>query len=180
MEDVFPGCLQNKAFMNAVLYSIMQNKHKGVETPTALRLKGSTLRHLRQLPLSQSGKPTRADVGAMLILRGVTYQWEDLSEYETHTAGLAAIQTSCGEATCLTEMANRAAFWQRLTACHVFEKPWQPLSTVDWFWYNSWSTEFCKPRQYAYLPQGFSRHADILPVELLGKPISCEILLMSC
>lgn len=71
MEAVFPGCLKATAFMNALLYSIVQAANFGHVSVEGLKLQGKALRHLSRSLTTPGSCPTYSDIGAMMVLQGV-------------------------------------------------------------------------------------------------------------
>jgi hypothetical protein len=71
MDVVFPECLNTAAFLNALLFSIIQMANKGKSTSEAMRLQGDALQCLRRTLSSTTSGLCYPDVGAIMILQGV-------------------------------------------------------------------------------------------------------------
>ena len=71
MKAVFPRCLETKAFVNALLYSIVQATNKGQSSVEGLKLKGNALQSLHHSLTSEGRTLHHSDVGAVIILQGV-------------------------------------------------------------------------------------------------------------
>ena len=165
MEDVFPGCLTNVAFMNALLFSILQTIHKGNTTFTALTLRGRALRNLQNSLLAMPKSLTHAEVGAVLVLHGAAYRWKDYEGHKAHSSALMYVRGCHTTSTpCLTPLGMRAMFWQELTASLVLRSTWQ-AGGLDMPQVH-WRRESPAPRLQSSLPIGFVNHADILPLTI--------------
>jgi hypothetical protein len=71
MDAVFPGCLSAPAFLNALLFSVVQMINKGKPTLEGLRLQGRALQCLRRTFASSTWNLSHPDIGAVMILQGV-------------------------------------------------------------------------------------------------------------
>lgn len=111
MDMVFPGCLECPAFLNALLYSVVQMANKGRTTVEGLHLLGKALQSLSQA-VSGRNHPRYAEIGAILILQGVAYRWKDTTSHEAHTNGLIRYLRFFGTGVpCLTAPGMKAMFW---------------------------------------------------------------------
>ena len=70
VDAVFPGCLESTAFLNAMVYSIVQTTNEDRFTSEALRLKGKALECLRIATSSADQALTYSDIGAIMVLKG--------------------------------------------------------------------------------------------------------------
>ncbi len=108
---VFPGCFECPAFLNALLYSIVQMANRGQTTMEGLRLLGRALQNLGQCITSGSGL-RHSQIGAVMILQGVAYRWNDTESHEAHTKGLIhSAQYLELNGPGLTPLGARAMFW---------------------------------------------------------------------
>jgi hypothetical protein len=71
MDVVFPECLIAPAFLNALLYSVIQTSSRGRFTSEGLQLQGKALQYLRQSVLTSKTGLSYSDIGAIMILHGV-------------------------------------------------------------------------------------------------------------
>lgn len=110
MDAAFPGCMVTPSFMCALLYSIVQMQNKGRASSEALTLHGMALNGLRQ---TVQNKATYADVGAIMILQGVAYRWNDMAGHKAHADALCTVRLSQHDAgnPCFTDLARTAFFW---------------------------------------------------------------------
>lgn len=77
METVFPACLSEPAFLNALLYSIVQTLNLGRPTVEGFRLKGKAIDCLNQKLSSNDDKFMGTSVmGAIMVLKGTAVSSE--------------------------------------------------------------------------------------------------------
>ena len=111
MDAIYPGCFTSPAFLNALLYSVVQTANKGMTTLDGLRLLGKALQSLGQ-SISSKGGLHPAEFGAIMILQGVAYRWNDSASHKAHTNGLGLLMDRPGmKEECLTTRGTRAMFW---------------------------------------------------------------------
>ena len=166
MHAVFPHSEEEPAFLNALLYSIVQTTNRGHSTIESLSLQARIIALLNDKLSSPFPTLSPADIGAIMILKTTAYKYCDHVAHDAHTRGLAAALTSCnkGESS-LTVNAKQAIFWQDLYAAVLIGSdrsiPFlSPSEKIQWY------RESC-PELVQALPAGFVRHQDALPHDLL-------------
>lgn len=162
MNSVFPLCLSSHAFLNALVYSIVQASNRGKVTLEQLRLKSRTIAALHETIISRDNSLTAASVSTIMILRGVAYKWEDYATHELHAKGLAKALQSTED--CLTPAARRALFWQDLFASILISAP-RKLTHDSLPEQIHWKR--CQKVYDDAFPRGFLRHRAVLPDDLL-------------
>lgn len=167
ISSVFPTCFQSRAFFNALVYSVIQAFNCGKTTLEQLKQRSSTIAALQDAFLStKSTLTTASTVGAIMILRGTAYKWEDAQTHALHARGLATVlQTTEPH---LTAHARRALFWQDLFASILISTP-RHLSHASLPEHNNTTHHSRAPTTYINtFPRGFLRHRAILPDTLLA------------
>ena len=71
MDAVFPGCLAEPAFLNALIYSISHTLSAGEVTVEGLWLEGKVIEHLNTKLTDTNQMLNPTVVGAMMILKGI-------------------------------------------------------------------------------------------------------------
>lgn len=165
MEDVFPGCLEDATFLDALLLAITLVATKGKPTVQSLGLQGRAIQSVRRKMLTSSENLQHPDVGAILLLQGVAYRWGDVQSHEAHSQGLVHVR-KCFQVreSCLTAFGERGMFWQDLSASLLigsarYGTPFYPPAV-------RWRREQ-QPTPPCTLPKGFELHADVLPPVIL-------------
>ncbi|KAK5949527.1 hypothetical protein OHC33_009520 [Knufia fluminis] len=135
----------------------------GQLTLEALRLKGKALECLRMAISSADQNWTYSDIGAIMILRGDAYKWNDPGCHQAHTQGLSRIAHGGQKVSRLTPMAERAVFWQDVTAALLFDsKHFTPrLAPLPVQWRRE------GPQGHRRTPKGFLEHRDVISHGLL-------------
>jgi hypothetical protein len=168
IQAVFPGCMDEPVFLNALAYSMVQILDRGRITVESLNLKGKTVQLLNEKLASTLQCPDTLVIGAIMILKSVAYKYEDYAAHELHSHGLTMSLRACRtNKTALTAAAARAVFWLDLFGNLLISSPRQ-LSHL------SLPSQICWRRTISQnldtrlaLPPGFARHYDLLPHDLL-------------
>jgi hypothetical protein len=85
---VFPTCLEDAAFFNALVFSIVLTANRGQHTPELLRLKCRAIQVLNDsIVFGSSSVP----LAAVLIFRGAAYKWEGSAANAVHANGLSKL-----------------------------------------------------------------------------------------
>jgi hypothetical protein len=71
MDTVFPGCLAEPVFLNALVYSITHTLSAGEVTVEGLRLEAKVIEHLNTKLTDTDQMLNPAVIGAIMILKGV-------------------------------------------------------------------------------------------------------------
>ncbi len=166
MHAVFPHSEEEPAFLNALLYSVVQTINRGKSTIEGLSLQARTIALLNEklsLPLPTLSP---ADIGAIMILKTTAYKNYDFVAHDAHTRGLAAALKACSRSeNSLTTAAKRAVFWLDLCAAVLIGSE-RSMSHLEPPQKVSWRRESC-PELAQALPIGFVRHQNALPYDLL-------------
>lgn len=167
LPSVFPTCLNNAAFCNAIAYSTLQSLDRGRSTVEHYRIKRDTLKALSANITSNNDSLLAASIATIMTLKVSAYKWNDPVSHSTHSRGLThAIQhcksnnngNSNSDTTILTHAAHRALFWQDLFASLLISSP-RTLSHTSLPTRISW-------RRTLDLPAGFTRYTHLLPAPL--------------
>lgn len=161
MKSVFPTCVDDPAFHNAVCYSILQTYNRGKFTLEQFYIKGRTISALNQSLNSGQSALLSSSTAAIIILKVTAYKWEDRASHELHSQGLnKAIESGKAQ---LTPAAQRAVFWQDLFASVLMSSPRRLTHNVlpDQIQWRR-TMGFMRP-----IPTGFVRHRAAFPDDLL-------------
>ena len=166
MHAVFPHSEEEPAFLNALLYSVVQTTNRGKSTIEGLSLQARIISLLNEKLSSPLPTLSPADIGAIMILKTTAYKTCDFVAHDTHTRGLAAALKACSRSeNSLTTAAKRAVFWLDLCAAVLMGSK-RSMSHLEPPQKVSWHRESC-PELAQALPIGFVRHQHALPYDLL-------------
>ena len=161
MEAVFPCCTDEPIFLNALVYAMVQVLDCGRKTFENLKLKGRAVGLLNQKLAASPTALTPAVIGAVMMLKSVSYKFADYSSHQMHSQGLSmCLQALQSQNILLTAAAARAVFWQdllgNLLICAPRQLPQLPHAK-----------DVCWSRTPFNLPPGFLQHSHLLPDSLL-------------
>ena len=166
MHAVFPHSEEEPAFLNALLYSMIQTTNRGKPTTEGVSLQARIIKLLNLKLSSLDPSLSQADIGAIMILKTTAYKYCDHVAHDVHTRGLSAALETCSKGgNSLTVAAERGVFWQDLCASVLIGSDRSipgPKPPEGFTWYR----ERC-PELSQALPIGFVRHQNALPYNLL-------------
>ncbi|KIX09446.1 uncharacterized protein Z518_00526 [Rhinocladiella mackenziei CBS 650.93] len=170
--SVFPGCLENSAFLYAFLYSLLRLRNGGRSTSESLKFKGRAIRLLQE-DLEKDDPTLRAlSIGTILILCGIAHRAGDTAEHSTHAKGLSKLLQLCrARGLPLRSEVLRAIFWQHLLGAAL-------VGDRQRFYQHDFSAIFRQTAGFLSessqgLPVGFTCHRQVISEDIIS--CICEI-----
>ena len=163
MIAVFPQCLNDAAFFNALVYAVVLNANRGQQTLELLRMRTQAIQGLNQSITECTAGLAPVSIAAVLILRSAAYKWEGQEAHAVHANGLTQL-LQMQSLQSMTPGLLRAIYWQDVFASVLFAEP--PRQFTASLIPETLLCCFSDTSLASTLPAGFVRHSKLLPEEL--------------
>ncbi|KAI1623117.1 hypothetical protein EDD37DRAFT_458923 [Exophiala viscosa] len=165
--SIFPDLLENRAFLSALIYSMLQSPDYSTSATKGLHFKGRAIQCLQE-DLHKNGSTCwTLAICTILVLCGAARHSGEISEYTAHAEGLDRLVRLCHSSQVqLPSDILRAVLWLDLTGAGILgdrrrfsEDDFSALLNID-------TNLLSCPHDE--LPYGFTFHGDIIHHDLLS------------